>query len=1448
MVVFQSGRFQTWAAQKVAHRISEALGAKVAIRSIKIRFFDRALIEGFYVEDLHHDTLLYVDQVEANFDDVYLNFTHFDFDHVKLKNGQFNVRQFEGEEDLNIQFILDAINGKSNPLDTVKKTPPELFFWDIDVEGLNFTYEYRDTIPDTGYGINYDHLQIRDISAHLNRLLIIDDSLTGEIRNMRCREASGFVVNEFNTDFVISYTLMDFMSLDVKTPRSQFKGNAHFDYKNYGELSDFITKVPMRARLNSSSINLDELSYFAPELRGLNQQVSITGDIKGTVDHLKGKNVFLEYGKKSRFAGSFQFDGLPEIDQTHFNFNIVELRTCKADLEQIQQYPFQSGTLIQLPDLVQKLGVITYRGKFNGMIDNLAAEGSFLTDVGDVLTDLGLRFDKEINDYVYDGFISTHGFNLGKLVTLNPLVGAIVGDAVINGSSFNSDKLSGTIKGSIQKIQLNDYDYQNITIDGEASKNVYNGKLKIEDPALRMDFSGLADFSSASPVFDFRSNVGRLDFTALKLIKRDSSLIVSTQIASNFTGKNIDDLIGEIELSETVLHYGAKKFNVDDLLLEASGTPKSRSIHLYSDLADAEVKGAFQVADLPVAVMSCLNGFLPSYTRFDVSSKEIFEQNFTYNVKVKDSRLLSALFFPSIELSAGSEASGNLRSGNQLLSFKSQIPSVQVNGLKLEQVVTHAEISSGKLTFSSDVASLLVTDSIKIEHVNLTANAITDSLDLSLNWASKRNLGKSDAQINSRAVFKGSRIEMNVLPSLILIEDTLWQVNEDNSILFDKDRVEFENLSFIHQKEFIRIDGLISSNSDDELDVILDNFQLNNLNPFISQTGISLQGSTQGIISFADLKSKAYFKSNLNFKNIELNNDLIGDAQLSSKWDPVSDRVMLNGLIGSVDLPKLSFLGFYIPSKKENNLDLQLAINNFRLELFKKYVSDLFSDVKGLADGSVHLTGSPDKPILDGFISFKRTFMKVDILNTEYGMVDKVYFSKNLIYAKNVVLQDSRLNSGRLDLKVTHNYFSDFHIDVKIQAENLQALNTTESMNDLFYGSAYVTGKFHAYGPISNIKMDIDAKTERGTLFNVPLSGTGDVSQQDFVTFVKREAFKKQNKIKKRVSESRGYELNFNLEITPEAETFLLFDPKVGDIIKGNGNANLRIEVTEAGEFNMYGDYLINDGDYLFTLQNVINKKFVVQKGGVISFKGDPFDADINLTANYRVRTSLYNLVKGVDSSAAVKRIIDVDAVMYLTDKLMKPNVRFDIRLPNSDDQARNLLKSQIINDDELNKQVFALILFRNFITPQGGASETVSLSGVGGANASELLSSQLSNMLSQFSNDVSIGVNYRQGNATSKDQVSVNLSTQFFNDRLSVDGNVGNKGTQNAQNTSNVVGEFNLEVRITEDGAIRIKVFNRSNQYLLVTNDVPYTQGVGLFYRKEVNEFDDFFKAKKKD
>jgi hypothetical protein len=383
---------------------------------------------------------------------------------------------------------------------------------------------------------------------------------------------------------------------------------------------------------------------------------------------------------------------------------------------------------------------------------------------------------------------------------------------------------------------------------------------------------------------------------------------------------------------------------------------------------------------------------------------------------------------------------------------------------------------------------------------------------------------------------------------------------------------------------------------------------------------------------------------------------------------------------------------------------------------------------------------------------------------------------------------------------------------------------------------------------MDNVVMDINAKTEKGTVFNLPLSGTSDVSQKDFIVFESAAQKTQSPKQKKKKVESRGYELNFNLEVTPEAEARLLFDPKIGDVISGNGSANLRLEVSEAGDFNVYGDYNIDKGEYLFTLQTIINKKFIVQKGGVISFRGDPYNADIDLTAAYRVRTPLFQLVKNIDSTAAVKRPIDVDAMMMLTGKLMQPTVKFDILLPNADEQTRNLLKSQIVSEDDLNRQVFSLVVFRSFLSNQDIGSSASNIGNVG-TNVSELLTNQLNNMLSQLSKDINIGVNYAQGDITSSDQVNVNVSTAIFNDRVMIDGSFGNGGTATSttiSNTSNLVGEFNIEIKVTEDGNIRIKVFNRSNQYLLVTNDVPYTQGVGVFYRREFDDVKDLKRKKK--
>lgn len=1450
LIIVQSPAFQTWAAKEVAQRISKSIGAKVEIRKVKIRFFDRAVIEGFYVEDLHKDTMLYVDKIEANFDDVYLNATHFDFDHVKLTDGQFNVRQFWNEDDLNIQFILDILDPPRKPGDTTHSIPPELFFWKAELENIDFTYEYRDSIPDSVFGMDYDHLKFTDIHARIDRFLIINDSLSGEIRNMQCREASGFEVKEFKSDFIISYNTMEFANLKAKTPKSEMVGKVRFDYTSYDDLTEFIDSVQIRSKIRSSRVNLEELSVFSEELRGFDLNVDVAGNLIGTVGNLRGRNMTIEFGQKTRMLGNFQFIGLPETDSMYYSLQMSELRTFAPDLTLIKTYPFITGKPLEIPQEIIDLGTLTYRGKLSGTLDNVSAEGELETAAGTATAEVNLRYNNEIEDYYYEGFVATKGFDLSKIIHSKPTLGIVAGDAIIHGESFNPDLMIASIDGTINSFTISGYPYQNIVVNGEVARNVYNGKLKISDPNLRLDFQGLADFTKLNSKFDFNASIDRIDLSALKLIQRDSAFIISTEIVSNFTGNNLDNLYGQIELMNSTMTYGTQRFRMEDLLLEASGSPYDREIKLYSDMADAEISGAFRLAAMQDEISDVLNTFLPSYTRINTTKTPLdFNENFHFSANIKDISLLQELFFPELEFQRGTQVSGRFDSGRSLIQVDVNAPSFTASGVRFDQVKTSATADNNRLSISASSPLMSITDSVSIKHVNIQGDVLTDSMGIKLGWASKASLTASDAELNAKAIFKGDNIRLNLLPSLLLIGDTIWQVNEGNSLTISKGAVDIDNMAFSHGTEFVRVDGKLSKDPNDEVDVVLDNFSLKNLNPFISENDIQLSGTTKGIISFSEISKQLLFKSNLEFKGIQINNDFIGDGSLISKWDPENKRVLLDGFLGTKEFRKLAFNGHFSPDKKENSIDLKCEIRNLRLELFKPYVTDLFSNISGLLDGDLHLTGSLEKPVVNGELSFdKRTFVTVDILNTRYQVLDKVQIRKNLIFSKTLMLRDVNQNIARCDIKITHNYFKDFILDVRIDADKIQALNTNETQSDLFFGTGYVTGNFRAYGPIDNVIMDINAKTEKGTIFNLPLSGTSDVSQKDFIVFESASQKAETKKQKKKKKESRGYELNFNLEVTPEAEARLLFDPKIGDAISGNGSANLRLEVTEAGDFNVYGDYNIDKGEYLFTLQTVINRKFIVQKGGVISFRGDPYDADINLSAAYRVRTSLFELVKNIDSTAAVKRQIDVDALLKLTGKMMQPLVNFDIVLPNADEQTRNLLKSQIVNEDDLNRQVFSLVVFRSFLPSQSIAS-TASNIGIVGTNVSELLTNQLNNMLSQLSKDINIGVNYAQGDITSNDQVNVNVSTAIFNDRVQIDGSFGNAGTTantNVSNTTNLVGEFNIEIKVTADGNVRIKVFNRSNQYLLVTNDVPYTQGVGVFYRREFDEVKDLKRKRK--
>ncbi|MFQ5335513.1 MAG: translocation/assembly module TamB domain-containing protein, partial [Flavobacteriales bacterium] len=304
------------------------------------------------------------------------------------------------------------------------------------------------------------------------------------------------------------------------------------------------------------------------------------------------------------------------------------------------------------------------------------------------------------------------------------------------------------------------------------------------------------------------------------------------------------------------------------------------------------------------------------------------------------------------------------------------------------------------------------------------------------------------------------------------------------------------------------------------------------------------------------------------------------------------------------------------------------------------------------------------------------------------------------------------------------------------------------------------------------------------------------------------------------------------------------------DILKARGRGNIEMKITTLGDFNILGQYEIEDGDYLFTLQNIINKKFLLEKGGSITWNGDPYNATLDITALYKLKAPLYDILQ--DSS--YKKRVPVDCRLKMTGKLASPSIAFDIDLPKSDEKIQSDVASAIGTQEEMNKQVFTLLMLNRFKSP-GGATSSANRVGIGSSTTSELLSNQLTNWLSQISNDFDIGVDYRPGDEISSQELDVALSTQLFNDRMILEGNIGMSDNNNTGVSGNnsVAGDFSLEYKITDDGKLRAKVYNESNdQNIMNTNTAKYTQGAGISYREEFDTFGEFlrkiFRKKKKE
>ncbi|MBQ5915196.1 MAG: translocation/assembly module TamB domain-containing protein, partial [Alistipes sp.] len=544
--------------------------------------------------------------------------------------------------------------------------------------------------------------------------------------------------------------------------------------------------------------------------------------------------------------------------------------------------------------------------------------------------------------------------------------------------------------------------------------------------------------------------------------------------------------------------------------------------------------------------------------------------------------------------------------------------------------------------------------------------------------------------------------------------------------------------------------------------------------------------------------------------------------------------------------------GYYAPQSKRYYAEGEF--DNLPMNMIEPFLKGVISSTEGLADAKLEIIGQERQAKLNGSISVEDLSLMLDYTQVRYNVPSaKVKVENNHIIASNVRVYDDEKNSGSLNLDVSLDHLSNITYDLRMVPRSMLVLNTTAQDNDLFYGKVYASGVASVKGDKKGTQLNITASSEGDSQFFMPLSGKMDAANADYVIFEKpgiqvdttnyllRKKMMFERRSRRTASTSGTMDINMELTANRNTEIQLVIDPTVGDIIKARGDGTLNMHIVpSANIFDMYGDYTISDGSYLFTLQNIINKRFLIESGSTIQWTGDPMDARLDIDAIYKLKASLQPLLSSTTLDN-VTRAVPVECIINLTERLSSPTVTFDIKVPNADSEIQNAVANLLNNQQSIATQFMYLLVSGSFYSDSGTSSNI-------GASASattgfELLSNQLSNWLS--SDDYNIILRYRPKSELTSDEIDFGFSKSLVNDRLlvEVEGNylVDNRMAQSS-NMSNFMGEAYITWLLDRNGNLKLKGFTQTIDRFDENQGLQET-GVGIYYKEDFNSWTDLMR-----
>tara|TARA_R110002124_G_scaffold170608_6_gene338239 strand:- start:2590 stop:7650 length:5061 start_codon:yes stop_codon:yes gene_type:complete len=1361
--------------------------------------------------------------------------------------------------------LHDSFIDYKSTLDNLQNSPETkdstAFFswplWEVELSSLNLTnnkinYQVNgDNGSSTGF--NPNNIALKNFDIEVNNMFLKPEKAGLTLNKFEFEEKSGFRLDNFQGRFDLDNESFDLADLTIATGNSSLKGKLKLQYPSLATFIENPESAFLDLALNSVYLGIQDAYYFSPGLKNntyvktfAKNKLNATLLVSGKMDKLNLEKLSAKWGNSTRILLS-GFVSEPLVTE-RVSWNVEEFNFISSEKD-LNLFVPEDSLGFNYPKQVD-LSLATI-----GSLNAFSLESFLKAYEGSVKVDAKLTAKE--GAYHYDLNTKIEGMPLGEILGDSIAYGPLDMELSAKGNAGPLDKIDLQLASVVTNLGYNGHNYKGLKLDAEIVNG--DGEIHLIHKDEFLDLKMLAAVSLDTANYNIAMDLDLngadlygLNFTAQKIRTKFSMVATFSGDSENF------ELQSKLVEGTVVLEDQA--YPMGDMNLNLRILPDSTGLDIQSNLLVGQLHSN-------VSPIETYEGVSRHFNRYflDSAAQNLSEIQKPVNVEmdftIPSTLLLQQVILPELERMEEGSIRMAFDEGKSTLNGRISFPYISYAGSIVDSLDLNVVSDSSEFNFDFGIMGLS-SGPLLVGPTYFTGEVLENLLYVNFNSLHEDEVL---ANINFDLGINKDSLRLHISPDSVVFNKVKWDVPEGNSFTLGEDWFDFKEFEFSRGKQLLSF-----SNERDEnaIDIAFNDFRLRTFTSLLNPEDILAAGLVNGSIKIENPFEAMGLQAGITVRDMELLEVPLGNLSLNATGNDQKNydfdlKVKDKGI-------NLDLLGEFTADPLGARLNLDLDLNKFELNILEGLSDGAISGGQGFISGNFKVEGSTTDPRYAGNLAFNETEFTIATLNSRFAIADdEIKVDNQGVFLDQITIKDEQGNNFIFDGEILTDDFINPQFDLSLTADNFMVLNSTKEDNDLFYGDAIIGANVTIKGDLNLPIIDAKLRVDKGTniSFVIPESQLDIVERNGVVVFVNRKD--PEDILTKRLEETSntgytGYKVAVLLNISQEAVFNIVVDERSGDNLLVEGAADLRLNMDPNGRVTLTGIYELSKGHYELSLYNLVSRKFEIQSGSTIAWAGDPMDANMDITAIYRIKTSAADLMTaaaaGGSRETMTKYRQELPFIVYLNidGELLRPEISFNMDMPEDQRGAiGGAVYSQVqqLNNQEgeLNRQVFSLLVLNRFF-PSGEGSGSGGTTGMARSSVSQLLSGQLNTFTNSIVGDTGLELDvgldsfedYQGSSPESRTQLNVNASKRFLDDRLVVQ--VGSQidiegGSSSSSSSNSLLGNVSVEYLLSENGRYRIRGF-RKNQFESFIDGQLVVTGLSVIYNREFNKFEDLWKG----